>query len=81
MKKMIIGGAVGAAALVALRRFGPAIHERAMKKCQQMMTRCQQMFAQQAGAPAGTGCMSAATPGAEQAAADEQEPTEATRAS
>jgi hypothetical protein len=81
MKKMITGAAVFAAGLAALRRFAPAIHERAMNKCHQMMGKCGEMFGQQAGNPADTPCMSAATPGPEQAAADEHEPAEATRAS
>lgn len=73
MKKMIIGAAVFAAALVALRRFGPAIHQRAMNKCHQMMGKCQEMFGQQAGTAADTGCMGATSPGPQQAAADEHE--------
>jgi hypothetical protein len=81
MKKMIIGAAVIVAALAAVRRFAPAIHQRAMNKCHQMMGQCQEMFGQQAGNPADTPCMSATTPGPEQAAADEHEPAEATRAS
>jgi len=81
MKKMIIGAAVFAAALAALRRFGSAIHERAMKKCHQMMSKCQEMFGQQAGPPADMACKSATTPGPEQAAAGEHERAEATRAS
>jgi hypothetical protein len=81
MKKMIIGAAVFVAALAAARRFGPTIHERAMNKCHQMMSKCQEMFGQQAGTPADMACMSAATPGPEQAAAGEHEPEEATRAS
>ena len=80
MKKMIIGAAVSAAALAALRRFGPAIHERGMKKCHEMMNRCQEMAARQAGPPPNTCCMSAATPDPEQAAARERERAEATPA-
>ncbi len=80
-KKMIIGAAVFAAALAALRRFAPAIHERAMKKCHQMMSKCQEMFGQQAGSPADTASMSAATPGSGQAAAGEHGPAVTTRAS
>jgi hypothetical protein len=38
MKKLIVGGAVLVLILVALRRFGPALGERAMAKCQEMMT-------------------------------------------
>lgn len=81
MKKVIIGAAVFGAGLAALRRFAPAIHERAMSKCHQMMGKCGEMFGQQAGHPAEMGCMSAATPGSEQAAAGEHEPHEATAAS
>ncbi len=81
MKKVIIGAAVFAAALAAARRFGPAIGNSAMNKCHQMMGKCQEMSGQQAGHPAGTGCMSAATPGSGQAAAGEHEPQEATAAS
>ena len=81
MKKVIIAAAVFAGALVAARRFGPAIAQRAMNKCHQMMSKCGEMFGQQAGHPAEMGCMSAATPGSEQAAAGEHEPHEATAAS
>ena len=80
MKKIIIGAAVFASALVALRRFGPAIQEGAMKKCHQMMSKCQEMFGQQASHPADTACMSAPTPGPEHAAAGEYGPAEATQA-
>ncbi len=81
MKKVIITAAVFAAGLVALRRFAPAIHQRAMNKCHQMMSKCGEMFSQQADHPADWGCMTAATPGSEQAAAGEHEPQEATAAS
>lgn len=81
MKKMIIGAAVLAAGLAALRRFAPAIHERAMNKCHQMMGKCQEMLSQQAGASARTPCMSATASGPGQAAAGEQEPAEAAHAS
>jgi hypothetical protein len=57
------------------------IDQSAMNKCHQMMSKCGEMFSQQAGSPAGTACMSATTPGPEQAAAGEHEPAEATRAS
>ncbi len=80
-KKIIIGAAVFVGALAAARRFGPAIRERAMTKCHQMMSKCGEMLGQQAGSPAGTPCVSAATPGPVQAAADEHEPAEATQAS
>ena len=80
MKKVIIGAAVLVAGLAALRRFAPAIHQRAMDKCHQMMGKCGEMFSQQAGQPAGTGCMSTATPGSEQPAAGEHEPAEPTAA-
>ncbi len=79
MKKMIIGAAVFASALVVLRRFGPEIREGAMKKCHQMMSKCQEMFGQQAGSPTDAACMSAAMPGAEKAAAGEHGPAEAAR--
>jgi hypothetical protein len=39
MKKLIIGAAVFVAALAALRRFGPALGRRAMKKCGEMFDR------------------------------------------
>ena len=81
MKKVIIGAAVLVAGLATLRRFAPAIHQRAMDKCHQMMGKCGEMFSQQAGHAAGTGCMSTATPGSEQAAAGEHEPAQATAAS
>jgi hypothetical protein len=81
MKKVIIAAAVFAVAGVAARRFGPAIAQRAMNKCHQMMSKCGEMSGQQAGHPAEMGCMSAATPGSEQAAAGEHEPQEATAAS
>ena len=55
MKMMIIGAAVLAAAAAAVRRFGPAIHQHAMNKCHQMMSKCGEMFSQQAGSPAGHG--------------------------
>jgi hypothetical protein len=35
MKKVIFAGAAVAAALVALRRFGPALGERAIKMCEE----------------------------------------------
>lgn len=81
MKKVIIAAGVFVVAGVAARRFGPAIAQRAMNKCHQMMSKCQEMFGQQTGHPAEMGCMSAATPGSEQAAASEHEPQEATAAS
>jgi hypothetical protein len=34
MRKVIIGAGVVVVGLAALRRFAPAIHARAMKKCQ-----------------------------------------------
>ena len=81
MKKMIIGAAVLVAALAAARRFGPTIHQRAMTKCHQMMSKCGEMFSQQAGSPAGMACTSTTTPGPEPAAAGKHEPAEAARAS
>jgi hypothetical protein len=80
MKKIVIGAAVVAAGFAALRRFAPAIHQRAMNKCHQMMSKCGEMFGQQAGSPAGTGCMTAATPDPGQAPAGEPEPAQATQA-
>ena len=81
MKKVIIGAAVFAAGLAALRRFAPALHARAMNKCHQMMGKCGEMFSQQAGSPAGTACTGSATQGSEQAGASEHEPAEAAAAS
>ena len=81
MKKVIIGAAVFAAGLAALRRFAPALHARAMNKCHQMMGKCQEMFSQQAGSPAGTACTDTATRSPGQAAAGEHQPAEATAAS
>jgi hypothetical protein len=78
---VIIGAAVFAAGLAAVRRFAPAIHARAMSKCHQMMGTCQEMFSQHAGSPAGTAGTDTATPCAEQAAAEEHEPAQATAAS
>jgi hypothetical protein len=37
MKKIIFGAAVVAGAVASLRRFAPALHERAMRKCHDMM--------------------------------------------
>ena len=81
MKKVITAAAVLAAGLAALRRFAPAIHQRAMDKCHQMMGKCGEMFGQQAGTPAGTACTDTATGGSEQAEAREHEPEQATAAS
>ncbi len=39
MKKVIIGAAVLVATLAALRRFGPRLGERAMRKCEEMFDR------------------------------------------
>ncbi len=44
MKKIIIGVAVFVAALAALRRFGPALGERAMSKCEEMFGRMPEEF-------------------------------------
>jgi hypothetical protein len=44
VKKMIIGAAVFVAALAALRRFGPALGERAMRKCEEMFDRMPEEF-------------------------------------
>ncbi len=38
MKKVVIGAAVSVGAVAALRRFAPTLHERAMQKCQQLMS-------------------------------------------
>ena len=81
MKKMIIGAAVFAAGLAALRRFGPAIQQSAMNKCHQMMSKCGEMFGQQAGSPAGAACADTATAGPGQAEAEGHEPAEAAAAS
>ena len=76
MKKIIIGAAVFAAAVAALRRFAPAMQQRAMSKCHLMMSKCQEMFSQHAGSPAGTACTDTATQGSEPAAAAEPDPAE-----
>ena len=81
MKKTIISAAVFAAGFAALRRFAPAIHQAAMNKCRQMMSKCGEMFTQQAGSPAGAACMRATASGPRQAAAGEHEPAQATQAS
>ena len=39
MKKVLIGAAVFVAAVAGLRRFGPALEERAMRKCEAMFDR------------------------------------------
>jgi hypothetical protein len=39
MRKAIIGAAVLVLALVAIRRFGPALGKRAMSQCQEMFGR------------------------------------------
>lgn len=44
MKKLIIGAAVFVGAVAALRRFGPALEERAMRKCEQMFDRTPEDF-------------------------------------
>jgi hypothetical protein len=44
MKKVLIGAAVLAAALAVLRRFGPALEERAMRKCEAMFDRMPEDF-------------------------------------
>ena len=38
MKKIIVGAVLVVGAIVALRRFAPELHERAMRKCQEMMS-------------------------------------------
>lgn len=76
MKKTLISAAVFVAGLAALRRFAPAMQQRAMSKCHQMMSKCQEMFSQHAGSPAGTACADTAGPGSEPAAAAEPDPAE-----
>lgn len=44
MKKTITGAAALVAALATLRRFGPALGERAMRKCEQMFERMPEDF-------------------------------------
>lgn len=44
MKKVIIGAAIVAVVVVAGRRFGPALGERAMRKCAQMFERMPEDF-------------------------------------
>lgn len=44
MKKLVIGAVGIAAAVVALRRFGPALGERAMRKCAEMFERMPEGF-------------------------------------
>ncbi len=44
MKKMLIGGAVVAAAAAVLRLFGPALGKRAMKRCEEMFGRMPEDF-------------------------------------
>lgn len=39
MKKVLLGTAVVVAAVAGLRRFGPALEERAMRKCEAMFDR------------------------------------------
>jgi hypothetical protein len=80
MKKIIIGAAVFAVAAAALRRFTPAIQQRAMSKCHQMMGKCQEMFSQHAGSPAGTACTDTASPSSQPAGAAEHEPADAAAA-
>jgi hypothetical protein len=81
MRKVIIGAAVFAVAVAGARRFGPALAQRAMNKCHQMMSKCGEMSGQQAGSPARTPCMSTAASGPEQTAAGGHEPAQATAAS
>ncbi len=79
MKKVIIGAAVVAAAVAALRRFAPAMQQRAMSKCHQMMGKCGEMLSQQTGSPAGTARTD--TPGSEPAKAAGHQPAEPATAS
>lgn len=44
MKKIVIAAAVLVAAVAALRRFGPALGERAMRKCEEMFDRMPEDF-------------------------------------
>jgi hypothetical protein len=81
MRKVIIGAAVVAVALVTARRFGPALAQRGMSKCHQMMGKCGEMFSQHAGSPPGMACAGTATGGSAQAEAGDHEPAQATAAS
>lgn len=44
MKKVIVGAAIFALALAALRRFGPGLGKRAMTKCEEMFDRMPEEF-------------------------------------
>jgi hypothetical protein len=44
LKKMMIGAAVLVSGLAALRRFGPALSMRAMRKCHEMFNRMPEEF-------------------------------------
>lgn len=44
MKKLIIGAVAFVAALATLRRFGPALGGRAMRKCEEMFGRMPEEF-------------------------------------
>lgn len=44
MKRSIVGAAVFLAAVAALRRFGPALGARAMRKCEEMFDRMPEDF-------------------------------------
>jgi hypothetical protein len=44
MKRIIIGAAVFVGAVAALRRFGPALGQRAMRECEQMFERMPEDF-------------------------------------
>ncbi len=48
--KRLVGIVVALAVVFALlRRFGPALSDRAMTKCQEMMATCQEMMARRQG--------------------------------
>lgn len=42
MKKLLVITMASTAAVVAARRFGPALHQRALSKCRQMFERMQE---------------------------------------
>jgi hypothetical protein len=44
VKKIVIGGAAFVVAVAALRRFGPALHAWAMKKCEEMFDHMPEEF-------------------------------------
>lgn len=44
MKKMLVAVAVGAGILILVRRFGPALGQRMMRKCEEMFDRMPEDF-------------------------------------